>query len=166
VLAERGEALLHAQLTPAVARSLEALASRAGVLSLVFAHSPDGTPHALTSLELDHRRAGRRTLYTPLSPVCPHLRREMFEALRAPAELGADSTPLPAPWLELRVSKQLVPEGARAWHEATFGGRVVDEPTVALLERLRGAPLDALALDAADRARLDHLITHGHVIVR
>jgi SAM-dependent methyltransferase len=174
VLAERGEALLHAQLTPAVDRALQGLASRAGVLSIVFAHSPDGTPHALTSVDRhdgrDHgrndRRDGHRTLYTPLSPVCPHLRRELLEALRGPAELRADSTPLPAPWLELRVSKQLVPAGARGWHEATFGGRVVDEPTVALLERLRGAALADLALDADDRARLERLIAHGAVIVR
>ncbi|HEX4461763.1 MAG TPA: methyltransferase, partial [Polyangia bacterium] len=64
-LQPRGRVLLHAQLTPAVVRALEAWATRAAVTSVVFAHAPDGTPHALTEIALAGA-AGMRRVEVPL----------------------------------------------------------------------------------------------------
>ena len=157
-----GEALLHAQLTPALQAALTGLATRAAVLSLRFASAPDGTPHALTSI----RRAlppERRELAVPLGPLCPHLRRELFDAYHAPRALGPDATPLPAPWLELRTTRQL----GGSYRAIRFGAIAIDDEDVKLLERLTGAPRSALgALEAGEEDRLARLVELGLVIVR
>ncbi|HZS41599.1 MAG TPA: methyltransferase [Polyangia bacterium] len=166
VLAPGGEALLHAQLTPAVERALDDWAARAEVVSLRFATALDGTPHALTSIRASGGARGRRSPSVPLGPLCPHLRREILDAHHGARALAPDATPLAAPWLELRVSRQLAAEGAPAWRAATFGGVPVDDATIALLERLRGGALADLALDGDDRARLEELVARGLVILR
>ncbi|HEX9101612.1 MAG TPA: hypothetical protein VF997_05375, partial [Polyangia bacterium] len=56
--------------------------------------------------------------------------------------------------------------GGRRALAATFGGAPVDDEDVALLARLDGAPLGALALSASARERLCVMIERGHVIVR
>ncbi len=159
----RDRVLLHAQLTPAIEAALDQAAQRAGVVSVVFAHAPDGTPHALTEL----RVAGpplRRRAYVPLSAACPHLGRAIFEALAAPRALADDATPLPAPWLELRTCERF--DGGRRRLGVSFGGVAVDDEELALLERLRGEPLGALALTSAARERLCVMIDRGHVVLR
>ena len=156
--------LLHAQLTPAVERALLAQAERAAVTSVVFARAPDGTPHALTEIRVGAAPSLRR-VEVPLSAACPHLSREIFDALAAPRALDDDATPLPAPWLEL-VTRARFAGGARTRSGATFGGVAVDDEDVALLERLSGAPLGALALSSSARERLCVMIERGHVIVR
>ncbi len=155
--------LLHAQLTPAVAAALDAWAARAAVASVVFAHAPDGTPHALTEIRLDAAPA-RRSIYVPLSPACPHLSRAIFEALAASRALADDVTPLPAPWLELRTRERF--DGGRRGLGVTFGGAAVAAEELALLDRLRGEPLGKLALSSLARERLCVMIDRGHVILR
>jgi len=149
-----GEALLHAQLTPALEEALASL-DRATV-SLVFAESPDGTPHALTSIRPGR---GRRVLLTPLTSLLPHLRRELFDAYHAPTALSPDATPLPAPWLVLREERQL---GGR-WRQTHFGAAPIDDEDRALLTSLDGRVWAELG---ADEERLARLIARGLVIVR
>jgi SAM-dependent methyltransferase len=153
-LAPDGEALLHAQLTPAVDAALAAL-PRATV-SLTFAEAPDGTPHALHSLR---KGAGRRAIATPLGPLLPHLRRELLDAYHAPRTLAPDATPLAAPWLVLRDERQL---GGR-WRAQRFGAAAIDDADRALLESLDGKSLAELSVD---HDRLRDLIERGLVIVR
>jgi methylase of polypeptide subunit release factors len=163
-LSDDGEALVHVQLTPAVDRALDALAAERPVLSVRFAEAPDGTPHAMVVM----RGSGppeRRRARVPLSPVCPHVSRRILDALAAPRVLVDEVTPLPAPWLELRQSRQLVPPGAPAWRALRFGATTIDDGELALLERLQGQPLGALALDGDDRARLMRLVDLGLVIL-
>lgn len=159
----RQRILLHAQLTPAVAAALDERAARDAVLSVVFAHAPDGTPHALTEIRVG-AAPERRCVAVPLSPACPHLSRAIFDALAAPRALGDDATPLPAPWLELRTSERF--DGGRRALAVRFGGTPVDGEELALLDRLRGEPLAALALDSTARERLCALIERGQVILR
>ncbi len=158
-LTDGGEALLHAQLTPAVERALDEIAARRRVVSLRFATALDGTPHALTAITPGR---GRRSPSVPLGPLCPHLARAHFDALSADPLATPDATPVPAPWLELRESRQL----GGPWRAASFGGVLLDEPLRALLDRLDGRPLAALALDDDDRARLDRLLALGLVFLR
>ena len=153
--------LLHAQLTPAVAAALDSHAARAAVTCVVFAHAPDGTPHALSEIRLGAPPAQRR-VRVPLSPACPHLHRAIFDALAAPAT--GDVTPLPAPWLEL-VTRERFDDGRRALG-TTFGGVAVDADDLALLGSLRGEPLSALGLTGTARERLYVMIDRGHVILR
>lgn len=162
-LAPGGRVLLHAQLTPAVDAALDAWAARAAVVGVVFAHAPDGTPHALTELRRDGP-PGRRRAVVPLSPACPHLGRAILDAVAAPGRLEATATPLPAPWLELRTSARY--DGGRRTLRVTFGGVTVDDADLALLERLDGRALGALAPSPADQARLETLVARGLVIVR
>jgi hypothetical protein len=160
----RQHILLHAQLTPAVDAALDAFAARAAVTSIVFAHAPDGTPHALTEIRAGAAPSRRRVL-VPLSAACPHLSRAIFDALAAPRTLADDATPLPAPWLELRTRERFDGVGRHALG-TTFGGVAVEAEDVALLDRLRGEPLGALALPSATRERLCVMIDRGHVILR
>ncbi len=159
----RERILVHAQLTPAVDAALDRWAARAAVVSVVFAHAPDGTPHALTEIRPAAPPSRRRAL-VPLSPACPHLHREIFDALAAPRTLADDTTPLPAPWLELRTRERF--DGGRRALGTSFGGGTVDADDVALLDRLRGQPLASLALSDEARARLCAMIDRGHVILR
>ena len=162
--AARQHILLHAQLTPAVDAALDAFAARAAVTSVVFAHAPDGTAHALSEIRVAAAPSRRRVL-VPLSPACPHLSRAIFDALAAPRTLADEATPLPAPWLELRTRERF-DGGRRHALSTTFGGVVLEPDDVALLDRLRGEPLGALALPSATRERLCVMIDRGHVILR
>jgi methylase of polypeptide subunit release factors len=156
-LAPDGEALLHAQLTPALEEALAALSAQGrATVSLPFAEAPDGTPHALTSIRPGR---GRRVLLTPLTSLLPHLRRELLDAAHAPTALSPDATPLPAPWLVLRDERQL---GGR-WRETHFGAARIDDEDRALLEALDGRALGELSVD---EERLRELIERGLVIVR
>lgn len=165
----RERILLHAQLTPAVAAALEAWAGRAAVTTVVFAHAPDGTPHALSEIRVGGA-PGLRRVQVPLSAACPHLRREIFDALGAARALGEahtpgdEVTPLPAPWLELRTCERF--DGGRRALATTFGGVAVDAEDVALLDRLRGEPVAALGLTALARERLCVMVERGQVILR
>lgn len=160
-LSPQGRVLLHAQLTPAVGRALDGWAARAAVVSVVFAHAPDGTPHALTEVALDGA-AGTRRVEVPLSPACAHLSRALFTALARPIALADDATPTVAPWLELRTSERF--DGGRRVIERRFGGLPIDDDDLALLERLRGQPLAELALAADERERVARLVARGFVI--
>jgi SAM-dependent methyltransferase len=155
--------LLHAQLTPAVDAALDAHAARAGVVSVVFAHASDGTPHALSEIRVGAAPSRRRAL-VPLSPACPHLSRAIFDALAAPRALDDAATPVPAPWLELRTRERF--DGGRRALGVSFGGVAVDPDDTALLDRLRGEPLGALGLTSTARERLCVMIDRGHVILR
>src|SRR5207302_191153 len=106
--------------------------------SVVFAHAPDGTPHALTEIRVAAAPSHRRVV-VPLSPACAHLSRAIFDALAAPRVLADDATPLPAPWLELRTRQRF--DGGRRALGTSFGGVALDDEDVALLDRLRGGPL-------------------------
>ncbi|HUS68761.1 MAG TPA: methyltransferase [Kofleriaceae bacterium] len=158
-LTDRGEALLHAQLTPRLDAALDALAGDHAVGSAVFARATDGTPHALTRIGAGR---GRRTIEVPLGPLCPHLSSEIVGALTAARTLDPDATPVPAPWLELRLSRQL---GGR-FRSTRFGVHPVDDAEVALLERLGTTPVSLLGLDADDAARLERFVALGLVILR
>jgi SAM-dependent methyltransferase len=163
-LAPDGEALLHLQLSPEVAARLDGLAGRAEVQSLRFAEAPDGTPHALCRVA--RGRPPRRLDHAvPLGPLCPHLQRDMLEALRAPLHLDGRTTPVPAPWLELVERRQLA-AAPPAWRRLSFGGVGIDDETAALLQRLDGRDLDGLALDPADPARLLELARRGLILLR
>jgi SAM-dependent methyltransferase len=157
-----GRVLLHAQLTAAVAAALDAWAVRARAVSVVFAHAPDGTPHALTEIDTSAAPA-RRQLHVPLSPACPHLGRAILDAAAAPGVLDDDATPRPAPWLELRTSERF--DGRRRVLDRRFGGVAVDDADVALLERLVGAPLATLGLAPGERERLGDLVGRGLVLL-
>jgi methylase of polypeptide subunit release factors len=162
-LEPNGRLLLHAQLTPAVSAALEGWAASAAVRCIVFAHAPDGTPHALSEID----RAGppgHRRVYVPLSPACPHLGREILDAQAAPRALDDDATPVPAPWLELRTSERY--DGGRRRLATRFGGVGIEPEEVMLLDRLDGRPLGALALSLAARESLSVMIERGHVILR
>ena len=162
-VAPGGRVLLHAQLTPAVDAALDGWAARAAVAGVVFAHAPDGTPHALTELRLDGP-PGRRRARVPLSPACPHLSRAILDAVAAPGRLDDAATPLPAPWLELRTSARY--DDGRRTLRVTFGGVAVDDEELALLDRLDGRALGALGPSPADRERLEALVARGLVILR
>lgn len=146
-LADGGEALLHAQLVPAVEAALTRLADAHRVASIVFAHAPDGTPHALTSIRPG---TGRRVAFVPLSPLVPHLRRDMLDAIAADA--AADVPVVPAPWLELRESRQY----GGAWQEAAFGGVRISAEERAVLDAAAAGehPSGAVADRLRDRAWL------------
>lgn len=161
-LRPNGRVLLHAQLTPAVADALAVWATRAAVMTVVFAHAPDGTAHALTEIATGGA-VGWRRLAVPLSPACPHLSRTIFDALGGDRWLAAGTTPYVAPWLELRTSERFDASGRRTL-ERRFGGVPIDDDELALLERLRGQPLAALGLTTDDEARLAALIARGWVI--
>jgi len=159
----RDTIMLHAQLTPAIDAALDEWATRAAVLSVVFAHATDGTPHALTEIRVAAPPSRRRAL-VPLSAACPHLERAIFDALLAPRALAGDATPLVAPWLELRTRERF--DGCRRALGVTFGGVSVDDADVALLDRLRGQTVAGLGLTASEHERIFVMIERGHVIVR
>jgi hypothetical protein len=155
--------LLHAQLTAGVATALEAWAARARVVSVVFAHAPDGTPHALTEIDTA-AAAGQRRAAVPLSAACAHLSRTIVEAVAGEPRLDDAATVVPAPWLELRTSERF--DGGRRRIEARFGGVAVGTEDVALLERLDGRAMAELALTAEERERVRELAERGLVVVR
>jgi SAM-dependent methyltransferase len=120
VLEEDGEALLHAQYTPALVEALRPWETT----SLLFASAADGTPFGLHRIV--RGEGGARVLRTPLGKALPHLRRALLLAT-APAR---DAPLCPAPWLELVVRRSL----ARiATTERSFGGAPIDEGTEACL---------------------------------
>jgi SAM-dependent methyltransferase len=162
-VAPGGRVLLHAQRTAGVAAALAAWAERARVVSVVFAHAPDGTPHALSEIDLG-AAPGLRQATVPLSAACAHLSREILDQLGAARALADDATPLPAPWLELRTSERF-DGGQRRRLDVRFGGTAVDEADVALLARLRGGTLGELGLTSEERERLDELVARSVVIV-
>jgi hypothetical protein len=164
-LDDDGTILLHAQLTHDVGVALDRWAERGAVTCVRFAEAPDGTPHALTEIRVA-AAPGRRDVRVPLSPACLHLSRAIFEALAGPRDLAPEVTPLPAPWLELRTSEQLLDGGRRRILRLTFGGVALDAEELALLDRLRGGSLASLQLAAADRERLESLVARGLVILR
>ena len=129
------------------------LAPRAAVASVVFAHAPDGTPHALTEIRVAAAPA-RRRVTVPLSAACAHLSRAIFDAVAAPRALDDDRDAVPAPWLELRTRERF--DGGRRALGVTFGGVAVDDEDVALLDRLRGEPLGRSASAARARAIVCH----------
>ena len=122
-----------------------------------------GTPHALTEIRVAAAPSRRRVL-VPLSAACPHLSRALFDALAAPRTLADDATPLVAPWLERRTRERF--DGGRRALGTSFGGVAVEDEDVALLDRLRGESLGALALSSTTRERLCVMIERGHVILR
>jgi SAM-dependent methyltransferase len=161
-LAEEGEALIQAQLTPGFEAALDGLAREHRVGTIRFAEAPDGTPHAVIVV----RRGGepmRRKLTVTLGPLCPAVDRRIVDALLGPRALAPEASPLPAPWLELRESRQLVPHEPRPWRALSFGGQRIDDDERRLLERLDGRTLAELALDAADTERLERLVRLGLV---
>ncbi|HEX4462374.1 MAG TPA: hypothetical protein VIA18_30565, partial [Polyangia bacterium] len=79
------------------------------------------------------------------------------------AAIADDATPAVAPWLELRTSERFDGHGRRVL-ERRFGGVFIDDDELALLDRLRGQPLAALALTTDERARLEVLVARGCVI--
>ncbi len=163
-LSERGEALVQAQLTPAVESALDELAREHQVGTVRFAEAPDGTPHVVIVI----RRGApplRRKVGVMLGPLCPAIDRRVVEALLAPRELSPTVTPLPAPWLELRESRQLAPQSPRPWRALRFGGHSIDDDELRLLERLDGRTLLELPLDDADRERLQRLVELGLVLL-
>jgi SAM-dependent methyltransferase len=163
-LDDGGESLLQGQLTPAVYEALDERATELQIGSVRFADAPDGTPHAVILL----RRGGtpfRRRAHVPLGPLCPVIDRRVVDALMGPRELGDGTTPLPAPWLELRESRQLVPAGAGGWRELRFGAHVIDDADLALLQKLDGRTLAQLALPDDERARLEKLVELASVIL-
>jgi hypothetical protein len=144
---------------------LDELARDHQVGSVRFAEAPDGTPHAVIVV----RKRGapfRRKQSVPLGPLCAAIDRRIVDALMAPRELAKDSSPLPAPWLELRESRQLDPRAAKAWRHLRFGSQAIDDDELRLLERLDGRSLRELGLDDADRARLERLMDLALVILR
>ncbi|MDB4967444.1 MAG: hypothetical protein JWN44_3133, partial [Myxococcales bacterium] len=106
---------------------------------------------------------GRRRATVPLSPACPHLRRAILDALAAPRTVDDSTTPVPAPWLELRTRERY--DGGRRPLGTTFGGVAVDGDDLAILDRLRGEPLGALGLSSTARERLCAMIERGLVIL-
>jgi SAM-dependent methyltransferase len=161
-LAPGGRVLLHSQLTPAVLAALERQAERARVLSVIFTHFVDGTAMALTEI-VTGDGTGWRSVQVPLSTACAHLSRAMLDALAAPRGLQDDVTPRPAPWLELRTTERF--DGGRRIIERRFGGVLVGDEDVGLLERLRGERLGALALSTSERERLEGFVTRGLAIL-
>ncbi len=122
VLEPDGEALLHAQYTPALAAALRPWQTT----SLLFASAKDGTPFGVH--RLIRGDGGPRVLRTPLGRTLPHLRRALFTAT-APER----AAPLcPAPWLELVVRRALGRTTAFA-PQRSFGGVAIDEGTEACL---------------------------------
>lgn len=122
VLEADGEALLHAQYTPALALALRPWQAT----SLLFASASDGTPFGLHRLV--RGEGGPRVLRTPLGRALPHLRRALFTAT-APER---DAPLCPAPWLELVVRRALGRTAAPT-PERAFGGVAIDEGTEACL---------------------------------
>jgi SAM-dependent methyltransferase len=157
----RGEALVQAQLTPAVEAALATLAKDLQVGSVRFADAPDGTPHAVIVV----RRAEpmRRTQSVTLGPLCPAVDRRVVEALLAPRRVSPGQTPLPAPWLELRESRQLDPRAARPWRQLRFGAYLIDDDELQLLLRLDGRTV--ADLNPAEIERLQRLVDLGLVLL-
>jgi SAM-dependent methyltransferase len=164
-----GEALLHAQLSPAVEAAL-AESGFAATLSLHFADAVDGTPHALISLRGGAGRHGR--LRVPLGPALPHLGREQVDRLHATLALVAEGEAAlraavlrPPPWLELTRSS--VHDGVRFRARAVrFGPALVDDEELALLEACDGRPLGEV-LDSASwpLERVRGLLERGLLVV-
>jgi hypothetical protein len=98
-----------------------------------------------------------------LGPLCPAVDRRIVDALLGPRELAPALAPLPAPWLELRESRQLAPTEPRPWRALSFGSQRIDDDERRLLERLDGRTVAELALDAADSERLERLVRLGLV---
>lgn len=162
-----GEALCHAQLTPAIEAASASAGFSAG-LALHFADAVDGTPHALISLRRDLTHAWRR-LRVPLGPALPHLRRELLDRLHAAQELlerGAalETIPLrPAPWLELARCWLAQGTGFRL-REQRFGALTVDDEDVRLLERCQaGLAASSAAIPGRDQ-RLRRLVERGLLV--
>ena len=165
-LAEGGEALLQAQLTPEVEATLDGLARELQVGSIRFAEAPDGTPHAIIVV----RRGGepmRRKLSVSLGPLCPAVRdRRIVDALMAAANPrarnGAAARVLAGAAAEPPAWRRSSP---RPWRALRFGAHAIDDAELALLERLDGRPLSELSLDSADGERLQRLVDLGLVVL-
>jgi SAM-dependent methyltransferase len=157
-----GEALVQAQLTDGVEAALDALAREHQVASIRFAEAPDGTPHAVIAIRRGEPM--RRKLSVTLGPLCPVVERRMIEALLAPRELRAELTPLPAPWLELRESRQLDPRAPRPWRQVRFGAHVIDDDELKLLERLDGRTI--ADLNSAEIEKLRRLVDLGLILLQ
>jgi release factor glutamine methyltransferase len=155
------EALMQAQLTPGVESALENLARDHQVGSIRFAEAPDGTPHAVIVVRKGEPM--RRKLSVTLGPLCPVIDRRIVEALLAPRELRPELSALPAPWLELRESRQLDPRAARPWRQLRFGAHLIDDEELKLLENLDGRPIGDL--NPAQIEMLRRLVDLGLVIV-
>ena len=141
-LAPAGEILLHSQLSEAVARAIAGVPDSRS-LTLRFATSPDGTPHALVSI----RRGAPRyhaDLAVPLGEALPHLGRELLDRLHATqaalAEGTLDAAALrPAPWLSLVQSSAHDGHAFRP-RPVRFGAFVLDEEERALLDAPAASP--------------------------
>lgn len=167
-----GEVLLHSQLTPSLwelAGELGAAGAGAAV-ALEFAHAPDGTPHALLSLRAASGPPHRARFRVPLSPVLPHLRRELCDRLHAAAALAADAEALPedavlrpAPWLLLQRGEQHDGHAFRVRH-LRFGDLALDGEAAALLARADGRSVADLAPSADERERLRSLLGAGLLV--
>src|SRR5205823_3999632 len=105
----------------------------------------------------------RRKLSVTLGPLCPAVERRMIDALLAPRELRPELTPLPAPWLELRESRQLDPRAAKPWRQLRFGAHVIDDQELRLLESLDGRPISDL--NPAQIEKLRRLVELGLVLL-
>jgi SAM-dependent methyltransferase len=157
-----GEALIQAQLTPRVNDALEALAKEFQVGAIRFADAPDGTPHAVIVIRRQPN-AFLRKLTVSLGPLCTAVDRRIVESLMGSRELTPDRIPLPAPWLELRESRQLDPRAARPWQKKSFGAHVIDDEDLALLQKLDGRPIAQLA--AAEVERIENLVALGLIVL-
>jgi SAM-dependent methyltransferase len=156
-----GEALIQAQLTPGVEAALETLAKDHQVGTVRFAEAPDGTPHAV--MVVRRGEPMRRRASVLLGPLCPVVDRRIVDALLAPRQIRPELTPLPAPWLELRESRQLDPRAARPWRQVRFGGQLIDDEELQLLQRLDGRP--AADLNSAELEKLQRLVELGLVLL-
>gem|GEM_PF-4168916 len=157
-LSPDGEALLHAQHTPAVEMRLAALPAR--VSTVIFAHAPDGTPHALSVIR-PSATASQRRVRVPLSPACLHLSRAVIDAYLTPPSLAPDASLRPAPWMELTISRQLGVDGPI---RRKLGGVDLTAAEQALLERLDGRPLQDQSFSVDEMANLARFADLGLLI--
>lgn len=169
---DAGEALLHAQLTPAVDEAAFA-SGYPRRLAIHFADAPDGTPHALLSLGASGAPGASR-VRVPLGEACPHLRRELVERLHVTRDLAAarflrpqsfrEAVLRPPPWLEL--TRQEVHDGRSFRPRATRLGAVrLDGEELGLVERCDGRKVIEVAPDEAALERLATLADRGLLVL-
>ncbi|MSP61704.1 MAG: methyltransferase domain-containing protein [Myxococcales bacterium] len=171
-VSDGGEALLHAQLTPAVDQAAAA-AGFARRLEVHFASAPDGTPHALVALREGGPPASAR-VRVPLGPACPHLGREVIDRLHETVALVASrflrpqalraATLRPAPWLELTRSA-VHDGGVFRPREVRFGAHRLDGEELALIESCDGRTVGELAPGEALLERVASLAERGLLVV-
>jgi len=157
-----GEALIQAQLTTEVESALTELSLGFQVGSIRFAEAPDGTPHAV--IVVRRGEPMRRKLSVTLGPLCPVVDRRMIEALLQPRDLQPELVALPAPWLELRQSRQLDPRAQQPWRQIRFGAHLIDDDELQLLEQLDGRPI--ADLNPAQIKMLRRLVELGLVLLQ